>query len=44
MRAADAAEPLVTQISPSFVVLSAFALLLETGAGLLLESGARLPL
>ncbi|WP_376088652.1 hypothetical protein ACE7GA_16515 [Roseomonas sp. CCTCC AB2023176] len=44
LRAADAAEPLVTQTSPSFVVLSAFALLLETGAGLLLENGARLAL
>jgi hypothetical protein len=42
LRAADVAEPLVTQTSPSFVVLSAFALLLELGAGLLLENGARL--
>ncbi|MBP0446734.1 hypothetical protein J8J14_18320 [Roseomonas sp. SSH11] len=40
----DAADPLVAQISPSFVVLSAFALLMESGLSLLAESGQRLVL
>jgi hypothetical protein len=44
LRAMDVAEPLVTQFSPSFVVTAAFALLIETGLDLLLESGARLVL
>ncbi len=44
VRASDPADTLVTQTSPSFVVLSAFALLLEAGAGMLLESGSRLAL
>ena len=44
VRAADPADTLVVQTSPSFVVLSAFALLVESGAGVLLESSARLTL
>ncbi|MBP0491837.1 hypothetical protein [Roseomonas indoligenes] len=39
----DAADSLVAQTSPSFVVLAAFALLVETGLGLLMaEAGTRL--
>lgn len=37
----DAADALVVQLSPSFVVLSAFALLLESGVSLLIEAGGR---
>ncbi|MFC0385076.1 hypothetical protein [Muricoccus vinaceus] len=40
----DASDSLVAQISPSFVVLSAFALLIESGVGLLLETGSRVVL
>jgi hypothetical protein len=40
----DAADSLVVQVSPSFVVLSAFALLLENGTSLLRETGDRLVL
>jgi hypothetical protein len=40
----DAADSLVVQVSPSFVVLSAFALLLENGTSLLRETGGRLVL
>ncbi|WP_426958900.1 hypothetical protein [Muricoccus radiodurans] len=42
LRAVDAAEPLVAQISPSFVVTAAFALLIESGLGLLVENGSRI--
>ena len=39
----DAADALVAQTSPSFVVLAAFALLVESGFGLLMaEAGTRL--
>jgi hypothetical protein len=42
VKVADAEDALVSQISPSFVVLSAFALLMENGLSLLTESGSRL--
>jgi hypothetical protein len=42
LKVEDAADALVTQISPSFVVLSAFALLVESGLGMLAEAGTRL--
>ena len=42
LKVEDAADALVAQISPSFVVLSAFALLIESGLGLLAETGGRL--
>ncbi|SHJ57909.1 hypothetical protein SAMN02745194_02888 [Roseomonas rosea] len=42
LKVEDAADPLVMQLSPSFVVLSAFALLMESGLSLLSESGNRL--
>ena len=38
----DALDPLVAQVSPSFVVLSAFALLLESGVSMLMEAGGRM--
>ena len=38
----DAADSLVVQLSPSFVVLSAFALLLESGVSMLIEAGGRM--
>ncbi|WP_458093750.1 hypothetical protein [Roseomonas sp. WA12] len=42
LKAEDAADALVAQLSPSFVVLSAFALLIESGLGMLAETGSRL--
>ncbi|MFH5924080.1 hypothetical protein [Roseomonas xinghualingensis] len=42
LKVEDEADSLVMQISPSFVVLSAFALLIESGTNLLLETGGRL--
>jgi hypothetical protein len=42
LKVEDAADALVAQLSPSFVVLSAFALLVESGLGLLAEAGGRL--
>ena len=42
LKVEDAADALVAQISPSFVVLSAFALLIESGLCLLAETGGRL--
>jgi hypothetical protein len=42
LKVEDEADPLVVQISPSFVVLAAFALLIESGMSLLLEAGGRL--
>jgi len=44
LKVEDAADALVAQLSPSFVVLSAFALLIESGASLLAETGRRLVL
>ncbi|MBB5692347.1 hypothetical protein [Muricoccus pecuniae] len=42
LKVEDAADALVALLSPSFVVLPAFALLLESGFNLLAETGTRL--
>lgn len=44
LKVEDAVDPLVAQVSPSFVILSAFALLLESGMSMLLEAGGRVVL